>query len=90
MERVTDKPVEAVSAPSGEDYVEFTMPRLGDSSKPVLIGVNGEFITVRPGSTVHIKRKFVEAWEHSREQEEAAWQARERAQAASRRALADL
>ena len=74
----------------GEEYVEMQIPFNGNDTKPVIIGVNGEFIRVRPGETVRVKRKFVEAWQHAKKQERLAWQAQARAQEMSRKALADL
>ena len=74
----------------GEEYVDFMIPLGGPDSKPVLIGVNGEFIRVRPGEQVQVKRKFVEAWTNAQRQQRAAWEAQTRAQNASRKALADL
>lgn len=73
----------------GEEYVAFMIPFNGES-KPELIGVNGEFIRVRPGVQVRVKRKYVEAWENSKRQEQAAWKTQIKAQEASRKALADL
>ena len=73
----------------GEQYVDFTIPYGGDN-KPVFIGVNGESIRVRPGETVSVKRKFVEAWSNAQAQERAAWKTQRHAQNASKRALADL
>ncbi len=90
MATKTDKaPVEEQTIPSGEEYVNFQIPFGGDT-KPVLIGVNGEFIRVLPGVTVSVKRKFAEAWKNSQAQERVAWETQRRAQEASRRALADL
>ncbi len=74
----------------GEAYVDFVIPRSGVDDRAVLIGVNGEFVRVRPGETVRVKRKFVEAWEHAQRQERAAWKTQVRAQEASRRAMAEL
>jgi len=74
----------------GEEYVEFQVPFNGADTKPVLIGVNGEFIRIRPGETVSIKRKFVEAWNNAKRQEREAWETQVRAQNASKKALADL
>ena len=73
----------------GEEYVDFMIP-LGADSSPVFIGVNGDTVRVRPGETVQLKRKFVEAYEHSVAQRRAAWRAQSAAQNASRRALAEL
>lgn len=74
----------------GEEYVEFMVPFSGPDAKPELIGVNGEFIRVKPGVTVSVKRKFVEAWNNSQAQARAAWQTQVNAQNASRKALAEL
>ena len=74
----------------GEEYVDFQIPMSGPDSKPVLIGVNGEFIRVRPGEVVQVKRKFVEAYYNSKKQEREAWMTQTRAQNASKKALADL
>jgi len=74
----------------GEEYVDFQVPMTGPESKPVLIGVNGEFIRVRPGEQVQVKRKYVEAYMNAKKQEREAWQTQTRAQNASRKALADL
>jgi len=74
----------------GEELVDFMVPMSGPDSKPVLIGVNGEFIRIRPGETVTVRRKFVEAYNNAMKQERAAWETQTRAQNASRKALADL
>lgn len=79
-----------VIADAGEEYVDFMIPRSGPSDEAKLIGVNGEFIRVKPGVQVRVKRKFVEAWDHAQEQRNAAWQAQVKRQEASRKALADL
>lgn len=86
----TEKPAANESIGRGEEYVEFQIPFNGADTKPVLIGVNGEFVRIRPGETVSVKRKFIEAWQHAKAQERDAWQAQARAQNASRKALADL
>ena len=74
----------------GEEFTDFRIPGTGVDDRPELIGVNGEFIRVRPGETVRVRRKFVEAWENAQAQEREAWRTRQRAQEASRRALAEL
>ena len=74
----------------GEEYVDFLIPRTGVDQKPELIGVNGEFIRVRPGEPVRVRRKFVEAWENAQAQEREAGRARLQAMNASRRAFAEL
>lgn len=85
----TEKAVAEKPVVSGEDYISFQIPFTGDT-KPVLIGVNGEFIRVRPGVTVSVKRKFVEAFANAQTQEREAWEAQIRAQNASKKALAEL
>lgn len=74
----------------GEEYVDFEIPLRGADDKPVFIAVNGESISVMPGNVVQVKRKFVEAYEHSVEQERAAVKAQAAAKARSRKALAEL
>ena len=84
-------PKSTTAAPErGEETVELLIPRVGPDDRPVLIGVNGEFIRVQPGERVRVRRKFAEAWENAQTQENAAWEARVQAQNASRRALAEL
>lgn len=74
----------------GEEYVDFQIPRTSPDDRAVLIGVNGEFIRVMPGETVTVKRKYVEAWLNSQTQRRESWKAQSAAQAASRKALAEL
>ena len=84
-------PKSTTAAPErGEETVELLIPRVGPDDRPVLIGVNGEFIRVQPGERVRVRRCFAEAWENACAQENAAWAARLQAQNASRRALAEL
>ena len=43
-------PKSTTAAPErGEETVELLIPRVGPDDRPVLIGVNGEFIRVQPG-----------------------------------------
>ena len=88
MARSSEQPAET-KIDRGEEYVDFAIPFTGDT-KPELIGVNGEFIRVMPGETVSVKRKFVEAWQNAKSQEQAALRAQVRAQNAGKKALADL
>lgn len=74
----------------GEEYVDFMIPRTGPDDRAVVIGVNGEFIRVMPGETVSVRRKFVEAWVNAQKQRRESWKAQSAAQAASRKALAEL
>lgn len=65
-----------------EEYVTYQAPLGSDPehSAPIFVAVNGESIRIQRGATVQIKRKFVEALEHARDQELAAYRARMRAQ----------
>lgn len=74
----------------GEEYVDFMIPRTSPEDRPVLIGVNGEFIRVKPGETVTVRRKFVEAWMNAQTQRREAWKTQSAAAAASKKALAEL
>ena len=87
VKKEPEAPAEAIDR--GEEYVDYLIPMSADNA-PVLIGVNGQTIRVRPGEPVRIKRKFVEAYEHSVAQQAAAWKAQIAAQNASNKALADL
>ena len=83
------KAAETPVADRGEEYVDFQIP-YGGENKPVLIGVNGDFIRVRPGEVVSVKRKFVEAYNNAMKQERAAWDMQTNAQKKAKKALADL
>lgn len=74
----------------GEEYVDFMIPRTSPEDRPVLIGCNGEFIRVKPGETVTVRRKFVEVWMNAQIQKREAWKTQSAAQAASKKALAEL
>ncbi len=80
----------SVSGDPGEEKVDFLIPRTSPEDKAVLIGVNGEFIRVKPGVTVSVRRKFAEAWRNAQAQEREAWRSSLRAQNASKKALAEL
>lgn len=90
MAKATEKPAEETTVNPGDELVDFIIPRSGPSDKAELIGVNGEFIRVRPGERVRVKRKFAEAWENSQAAMREAWDAQTIAQNASKKALADL
>ena len=79
-----------VPADSGEELVDFLIPRIGPEDRPVFLGVNGESIRVAPGEPVRVKRKFAEVYFAARAQERAAFEAQQRAREASKKALADL
>ena len=84
-------PTSTTAAPErGEEYTELLIPRATMDDRAVLIGVNGEFIRVKPGERVLVKRKFAEAWENSERQKRAAWETQRRAQNAGKKALAEL
>ena len=84
--------MEKTTAPreTGEDYIDFLIPRAAPDDRPVFLGVNGESIRVVPGETVRVKRKFAEAWRNAQAQELVARETCRRAQAASGKALANL
>lgn len=64
-----------------EELVDFTAPMdPAGEKRDVLISVNGETIRVQRGSTVRIKRKFLEVWENANKQAMAARAAMEKAQ----------
>jgi hypothetical protein len=84
------KAAEPATADRGEEYVDFMIPRSSPEDRPVVIGVNGEFIRVLPGEQVTVRRKFVEAWMNSQAQRREAWKTQSNAQAASKKALAEL
>ena len=87
----TEEPVVVVNnIDRSEEYVDFIIPLTSPDDRPVFIGVNGDAIRVKPGVNVKVKRKFVEAWEHSMEAKREAMQTRINAQKASKRALAEL
>lgn len=87
----TEEPVVVVkNIDPGEEYVDFMIPITSPDDRPVFIGVNGDGIRVKPGVPVRVKRKYVEAWEHSMEAKIEAMRTRINAQNASKRALADL
>ena len=75
---------------TGEDYIDFLIPRAAPDDRAVFLGVNGETVRVRPGETVRVKRKFAEVWANARAQERAAYETCRRAQEASKKALANL
>jgi len=75
---------------SGEELVDFIIPRTSPEDRAELIGVNGEFIRVLPGVQVKVKRKFAEAWQNSQDAQREAWENQSKAQARSKKALADL
>ncbi len=64
-----------------EELVDFTAPLdpTGERQE-IILGVNGETIRVKRGSSVKIKRKFLEVWEHAGEQAMTARATMEKAQ----------
>lgn len=75
-----------------EEYVEFTAPFPADMSKPqdLFIAVNGDNVVIRPGETVRIKRKFVEAYRNAQKQRIAARRYQQSVINGGRRPSADL
>ena len=64
-----------------EELVDFTAPMDPTGQRPdILLAVNGETVRVKRGSTVQLKRKFVEVWNNAAEQTMAARAAMEQAQ----------
>lgn len=63
-----------------EELVSFTAPiDPTGRERDIILGVNGETIRIRRGATVEVKRKFLEVWEHSNEQHQAAYETMEAA-----------
>lgn len=63
-----------------EELVSFTAPiDPTGRERDILLSVNGETIRIKRGSTVEIKRKFLECWENSIAQRNAAYIAMEKA-----------
>ena len=64
-----------------EELVEFTAPMDPTGAKrDILLAVNGETVRIRRGTTVRVKRKFLEVWNNSNAQAMAARAAMEKAQ----------
>ena len=79
------------AAPDPEELVEYTRPvDLTGRTMDLVVGVNGEFIRIRNGETVRIRRKFLEVIRNAEAQRMAALDTMNRAAKASRRAMADL
>lgn len=56
-----------------EELVDFTAPfDPTGTQRDIFLGVNGETVRVKRGSTVRLKRKFVQAWENANAQAAAA------------------
>ena len=56
-----------------EELVDFTAPMDPTGAKrDVLLAVNGETVRIQRGSTVRVKRKFLEVWNNAAEQTMAA------------------
>lgn len=63
-----------------EELVSFTAPIDPTArERDILLSVNGETIRIKRGSTVEIKRKFLECWNNSVAQKNAAYAAMEQA-----------
>ena len=64
-----------------EELVDFTAPMdPAGAKRDILLAVNGETVRIQRGSTVRIKRKFLEVWNNASVQAMAARAAMERAQ----------
>lgn len=73
-----------------DELVEVFLPRRGVDEQDLFVGVNGENVRIKRGARVKIKRKFADVIDEAERLEEAAYKTIERAQAASKKALADL
>lgn len=83
----------AQGAYNGEELVEYMAPIVGASEQdmePVFVAVNGETIAIKPGVTVMLKRKFVDALAHASDQRIAAWNFMRAQQEAGRKALSEM
>lgn len=81
------------SAYNGEELVEYMAPIIGASEqdmKPLFVCVNGESVAIKPGVTVRLKRKFVDALAHASDQRIAAWNYMREQQEAGRKALSEM
>lgn len=89
MSEKANKAAQAAMDP--EELVSYTAPIDPTGQKQdLLVGVNGEFIRIKRGEEVQIKRKFLEAIENANRQQYAAVVAQQRAEAEGNKALADL
>lgn len=89
---MSEKKTETPAIPDGEELVSYTAPLLGSDveQRPIIVGVNGETIRIKRGSTVQIKRKFLAVLENAQRQEYAAYLAMKAAEESSRKPLADM
>lgn len=91
MSEKTKEAAQAAAIPDPEELVEYTAPMDPTGERrDITVGVNGEFIHIKRGSTVLIKRKFAEVLQHAAEQELEAMKAKERAAQAAKKALYEL
>ena len=64
-----------------EELVDFTAPMDPTGARrDILLAVNGETVRIQRGTTVRIKRKFLEVWDNANAQAMAARAAMEKAQ----------
>ena len=74
-----------------EELVDYMAPLMGSATrKEVVVGVNGEFIRIKRGVRVKIKKKFYRVLQQAADQELAAYRTMERAQEQGKRAVAQL
>ncbi len=79
------------AVPDPEELVTYNAPLdPRGESRDITVGVNGEFIKIKRGETVKIKRKFFEAIENANRQEMVAVAARAKAVAEASKATAEL
>ena len=63
-----------------EELVDFTAPMdPAGEKRDILLAVNGETVRIQRGSTVRVKRKFLEVWDNANAQAMAARAAMEKA-----------
>ena len=74
-----------------EELVDFTAPYdPTGAQRDILLSVNGETIRVKRGSTVQVKRKFVQLWEDANAQSAAARVAMEKASQGGKTPLLEM
>lgn len=90
MAKETNTTNETTVALDPEELVEYNAPLdPSGESRNIPVGVNGEFIYIKRGETVKIKRKFVEVLRHADEQNQEAMRAKARAAKEAEKPLYD-
>ena len=74
-----------------EELVDFTAPMDPTGQRQdILLAVNGETVRIQRGSTVRVKRKFLEVWDNANAQAMAARAAMEKAQSGGKTPALEL